>query len=503
MADRPTRKSQTKYIEVPSVNMDGFKQPQALNMEVAVLGALMIDQNAYGMVAELLKPQSFYDHRHELIYKAIVELSAAQKPVDVMTVQEQLERTGELEEAGGLPYVLQINSQVSSSAHLVYHAQIIAQKSLARQLITFSSFVQTKAFDPTIDVQDLMQEAESQLFTLSQANVKKDYTQIDPIIGKVYDLIQEASKRDGNMSGLPTGFSELDKITNGWQKSDLIVIAARPAMGKTAFVISMIRRMAVDMRRPVAMFSLEMSNAQLVQRLMVNVTEIEAEKFRSGNLKPYEWNQLDAGIRPLYGAPIYIDDTPQLSVFELQSKARRLVKDHGVECIMIDYLQLMRASGMNINSRQEEVSSVSQALKGLAKELDIPIIALAQLNRGVESREGFEAKHPQLSDLRESGAIEQDADIVCMIHRPEYYKIYTDEKGRDWRGKAEFIIAKHRNGQVGTIVLEFKDKFARFSDLVERAASYSSPQLTDSEMASMGSNMQVPFAPEEAEDRPF
>lgn len=484
------KKAQTKIVEVPSVDNSGHKQPQVLDMEVAVLGALMIDQDAFGVVAETLKPESFYDHRHQLIYKAISTLNAAQNPVDIMTVQEQLRATDELEEAGGSVYLMDINTKVFSSAHLDYHAKVVAQKALARQLITFSSVVQTKAFDPSVDVADLMQEAESQLFTIGQTNHKKDYTQIDPIIHNVMDKLAEARKRDGSLSGLPTGFEELDRITNGWQKSDLIVIAARPAMGKTAFLISMIRRMAVDMKHSVAMFSLEMSNDQLVQRLMVNVTEVEAEKFRSGNMKDYEYDMVDELTSKLFGKQIYIDDTPQLSVFELQTKARRLVREHGVECIMVDYLQLMRANGANINTRQEEISMVSRSLKGLAKELNIPVIALAQLNRGVDTREGFEAKQPVLSDLRESGAIEQDADIVCFIHRPEYYKLYNDEKGNDWRGKAMFIIAKHRNGQVGDIKLEFKANLARFSDLKKNEYSDANtsmsniiyaPPLTDEE----------------------
>lgn len=255
-------------------------------------------------------------------------------------------------------------------------------------------------------------------------------------------------------------------MTSGWQNSDLVIIAARPAMGKTAFVISMIRKMAVDMKIPCAMFSLEMANVQLVNRLIVNVCEIPGEKIKSGQLAPYEWSQLDTRITQLYDAPIYVDDTPSLSVFELRTKARRLVREHGVKIIMIDYLQLMNASGMSFGSRQEEVSTISRSLKQLAKELNIPIIALSQLNRGVESREGSD-KRPQLSDLRESGAIEQDADMVCFIHRPEYYKIYQDEKGRDLRGKAEIIIAKHRNGAVGDVLLEFRGEFARFSDADE------------------------------------
>ena len=475
------RSGTTKIVEVPQVDQYGHKQPQSLDMEVGVLGALMVEQSSYGLVAELLRPESFYDHRHQLIYQAIQTLNAEQKPVDIMTVIEQLERTDNLESAGGEVYLMQINAQVASSAHIEYHAKVIAQKSLQRQLITFASLVQTKAFDATIDVADLMQEAESMLFAISQKNMKKDFTQIDPIISQVIELIQKAQAKEGGLSGLPTGFHELDRITNGWQNSDLIIIAARPSMGKTAFVLSMIKRMAVDYKIPCAMFSLEMSNQQLVQRLMINVSELSGEKLRSGQLAPYEWGQLDKRVRQLYNAPIYIDDTPSLSVFELQTKARRLVREYGVKAIMIDYLQLMHAS-------------VSRALKGLAKELNIPVIALSQLNRGVESREGIEGKRPQLSDLRESGAIEQDADIVCFIHRPEYYKLFVDDKGFDWHGKAMFIIAKHRNGSVGDIKLAFRSEFARFSDLEtsiplpgtqdsDMGGRFVSPKMTAEEMA--------------------
>ena len=312
-----------------------------------------------------------------------------------------------------------------------------------------------------------MQEAEGKLFAISQQNLKKDYTQINPVIHEAYEELQRAAARTDGLSGLSSGFPSIDKITSGWQNSDLIIIAARPAMGKTAFVLSMARKIAVDMKEPCAMFSLEMSNVQLVKRLMVNVCEITGDKMKSGQLEPYEWGQLDNRIRSLYDAPFYIDDTPSLSVFELRTKARRLVREHGVKLILIDYLQLMNASGMSFGSRQEEVSNISRSLKGLAKELNIPIIALSQLNRGVEQREGNDGKRPQLSDLRESGAIEQDADMVCFIHRPEYYKIYQDEKGRDLHGMAEFIIAKHRNGAVDTVLMRFRNEYARFQDLQE------------------------------------
>ena len=468
MAENRRRPSpRTRNVNVPTEDSYGHQQPQNLEMEQAVLGALMIEQDAYSLISETLRPESFYDHRHQLIFDAIRSLNALQRPVDILTVTDYLDSKANLEEAGGPAYITQLSVSVTSSAHIEYHARIIAQKSLARELITFTSQIQTMAFDTTYDVDDLMQEAEGKLFAISQQNLKKDYTQINPVIHEAYEELQRAAARTDGLSGLSSGFPSIDKITSGWQNSDLIIIAARPAMGKTAFVLSMARKIAVDMKEPCAMFSLEMSNVQLVKRLMVNVCEITGDKMKSGQLEPYEWGQLDNRIRSLYDAPFYIDDTPSLSVFELRTKARRLVREHGVKLILIDYLQLMNASGMSFGSRQEEVSNISRSLKGLAKELNIPIIALSQLNRGVEQREGNDGKRPQLSDLRESGAIEQDADMVCFIHRPEYYKIYQDEKGRDLHGMAEFIIAKHRNGAVDTVLMRFRNEYARFQDLQE------------------------------------
>lgn len=487
-----TKGNKTKIIEVPQTDTFGHKQPQNLDMEAAILGALMIEQEAYAQVCEILKPESFYDHRHQIIYRAIQSLNVEQRPVDIITVGEQLDRDGAKEEAGGEAYIMQLSAGVSSSAHIEYHAKIVAQKYLARQLITLSSYMQQLAFDSTVDVADLMQDVEGRMFEISQNNLKKEYTQINPVIGRVYDLLKKAAARTDGLSGLSTGFEKLDRMTSGWQNSDLIIIAARPAMGKTAFVISMVRKMAVDMKTPVAMFSLEMANEQLVQRLMVNVCEISGEKLRSGNLAPHEWGQLDTRVSLLYDAPIYVDDTPSLSIFELRTKARRLVREHGVKIIMIDYLQLMNASGMSFGSRQEEVSTISRSLKGLAKELNIPIIALSQLNRGVESREGNEGKRPQLSDLRESGAIEQDADIVCFIHRPEYYlHSGEDAEGNDIRGLALFIVAKHRSGKVDDVKLRFVSSFARFQNWDEET-NYTqklvSSKINDSADAKDGGN---------------
>ena len=442
----------------------GRLQPQAREMEEAVLGALMIEKDAYPVISDILRPESFYDKTHEIVFRAIQDLALQQKPIDMITVVEQLKKRGDIDAVGGPYYIAQLSGKVVSSAHLEYHARIIAQKHLARELISFSSEVASKAFDETMDVDDLMQEAEGQLFEISQRNVKKDLTQINPVITEALHLMQIASQRTDGLSGIQTGFKDLDKITSGWQNSDLIIIAARPAMGKTAFVLSMAKNMAVDYNIPVAVFSLEMSNVQLVNRLIVNVCQIPGEKIKNGRLESYEWEQLNVQLKDLHDAPIYIDDTPSLSVFELRTKARRLVKEHHLKCIIIDYLQLMSA-GMNFGSREQEVSFVSRSLKGLAKELNIPIIALSQLNRGVETRSGSEGKRPHLADLRESGAIEQDADMVCFIHRPEYYKIYTDEKGNDMTGKAEIIIAKHRNGATGDVLLNFKKDFALFQDL--------------------------------------
>ena len=472
----PPRKKSNPSDAAIQVNEVGRLQPQATDFEAAVIGACLIEQDAFGLVSDILKPNSFYDSKHKTIFQAIQTLAGENKPVDMLTVTQQLRSTGELDAAGGMSYIAELSQRMTSSAHIEYHAHIIAQKALARELITYTSNIQRAAFDEEQDVAELMQTAEGQLFELSKTNLKKDFTQIDPVIDEAYLQLQKAAQRSDGLSGLASGFDKLDAVTSGWQNSDLIIIAARPAMGKTAFVLSMAKNIAVNMRQPVAMFSLEMSNVQLVNRLIVNVCAIEGSKIRSGQLAQHEWSQLDLNLDQLRGAPLYIDDTPSLSVFELRTKARRLVREHGVKLIIIDYLQLMNASGMSYNSRQEEVSTISRSLKGLAKELNIPIIALSQLNRSVESRTAapnasnpdaanYESKRPQLSDLRESGAIEQDADMVCFIHRPEYYKIYKDAHGNDTHGIAEFLIAKHRNGEVKDIRMRFDSDFARFSNI--------------------------------------
>ncbi len=446
----------------------GRVMPQDKEVEEAVLGALMLEKDAYTTVCDILKPESFYEPNHQYIYEAIQNLGAAQKPIDMLTVVEQLRRNEKLDAVGGPVVISELTSRVLSGANVEFHARIVAQKYLARELISFAASIEGKAFDESNDVDDLLQEAEGELFKISQRNVKKDVTQIDPVIGQAIDQIQVAANRTSGLSGLQTGYHKLDQLTSGWQRSDLIIIAARPAMGKTAFVLSMAKNMAVNFNIPVAIFSLEMSNLQLVNRLISNVCELESQKIKSGQLTSLEWDQLMSRVKHLYSAPMYIDDTPSLSIFELRTKARRLVREHQVEIIIIDYLQLMNASGMKFGSREQEVSMISRSLKQLAKELNIPIIALSQLNRSVESRQTGDGKRPQLSDLRESGAIEQDADIVCFIHRPEYYtKSDQDASGNDIRGLAEFIVAKHRSGSVDDIKMRFKARFARFENWEE------------------------------------
>lgn len=488
--EKQKRTRNVKVVEKTVIAPDmGKLPPQARELEEAVLGALMLEKDAYSIISDILKPESFYDPIHQLIYGAIQGLAMQQKPVDVLTVVEELKSRGELESAGGAIYVAELSEKVASAAHIEYHSRIIAQKYLARELISFSSDVTHQAFDETIDVDDLMQETEGRLFEISQRNVKKDVIQINPIIKEAMLNIQVASNRKDGMSGLATGFKKLDELTSGWQNSDLIIIAARPAMGKTALVLSMAKNMALDYSTPVAIFSLEMSNVQLVNRLIVNVCQIKGESIKSGRLSTDEWERLDKHHKLLYNAPLYVDDTPSLSVFELRTKARRLVREHGIKIIIIDYLQLMNASGMSFGSREQEVSMISRSLKGLAKELNIPIIALSQLNRGVENRQGVEGKRPQLADLRESGAIEQDADIVCFIHRPEYYRITEDERGNSLIGVAEIIVAKHRNGPTGIANMRFDNEYARFANMDE----YSVGQ----KYVEVGSKMNKrPFQPE-------
>ncbi len=453
----------TKRSNLPIQNNElGKIPPQATDLEEAVLGALMLEKNAVNDVIDILKPESFYRETHQKIYAVIQELFQRSEPIDILTVVAELRKRGELDLVGGGYYISYLTNRVASSANIQFHARIISQKHILRELIRISSDTIREAYEESTDVFELLDKAERDLFTVAQGNIRKDYDTMADVLKLAIEGIEAAKKNVDGVSGVPTGFNSLDRVTSGWQKSDMIIIAARPGMGKTAFVLSMARNMAVDFNVPVAIFSLEMASVQLVNRLISGETGIRGEKIRKGNLEDHEFTQLHTRIKKLAKAPIYIDDTPSLSVFELRAKARRLKSKHDIQCIIVDYLQLMTA-GSDKGNREQEISMISRSIKTIAKELNIPIIALSQLSRAVETRGGD--KRPMLSDLRESGAIEQDADIVSFIYRPEYYDITQDEDGNSVMGVGQVIIAKHRNGALETVSLKFVKDFAKFENL--------------------------------------
>ncbi len=438
----------------------GKVPPQALDVEEAVLGAMMIEPNCVPDVLESLTAGCFYKEAHRKIFAAISALTKDHEPVDIYTVAEALKRTGDLEEIGGPYYLSLLSSKVGAAAHVDYHVKILLQKYIQRELITISAEVQRDSFDDSIPVDDLLNNAQQKLFDLSERNMKRETLPVQDVLKDTVAEIEANQDRTDGLSGVPSGFTGIDKITLGWQESDLVIIAARPSMGKTAFVLTMARNMAVDHHIPVAFFSLEMSSKQLVKRLLVSETGLSSEKIRGGKrLQDYELVQLHERIKDLAAAPLFIDDTPSISIYELRSKVRRLVRNAGVKLIIIDYLQLMTGPPELRGMREQEVSNISRSLKAIAKEMSIPVIALSQLSRDVEKRGGN--KIPQLSDLRESGAIEQDADIVMFIHRPDYYG--TEEEGAV-PGQAQIIIAKHRNGSTDVVPMIFRKNEARFVD---------------------------------------
>lgn len=451
-----------KAINYNAINEEyGKVPPQATDLEEIVLGSLMLEKEKVLEIIDILSTDSFYKDAHKKIFKAILGLSEKLQPIDILTVIEELRRNSHLEEVGGAYYITQLTNRVASAAHIQFHARIIQQKFIQRELIRVSTEIQDKSYDPSIDVNELLDFSERELYTIASGNIKKETSQIKDVISEAIRNIEEAGKREDGLSGVPSGFSELDRVTSGWQRSDMVVIAARPSMGKTAFVLSMMRNMAVVYKQPVALFSLEMSSVQLVNRLIVGETGLSSDKIKTGKLTSAEWVQLEVKIKDLTEAPIFIDDTPAITIFELRAKLRRLKATHDIQLAVIDYLQLMSGSG-DAQSREQEVSTISRGIKAVAKELNIPILALSQLNRGVELRGGD--KRPMVSDLRESGAIEQDADIIIFIHRPERYGILEDEEGNSTVGKAEIIVAKHRNGAVCDVILRFISEQARFTD---------------------------------------
>lgn len=460
--DINSRRRVTKPAPIQHLE-NGKMPPQAVELEEAVLGALMLEKDALTNVIDILKPQSFYKDAHSRIFHAIEQLFTRSEPVDILTVTQELKKTGELDLVGGAYYITQLTNRVASAANAEFHARIVAQKFIQRELIRISTKTINDSYEDGSDVFDLLDNAEKNLFSIVEGNIKKNYDKMSTLIRKAIDQIEITKNNKGNFSGIPSGLTALDRLTSGWQKSDLVIIAARPAMGKTALVLSMARNAAVDFNKGVAVFSLEMSSLQLVTRLIASESELSSEKLKKGNLEDYEFQQLNDKIKKLAEAPLFIDDTPGLSVFELRAKARRLKEQHKIELIIVDYLQLMTAGGEGKGNREQEIATISRSLKGLAKELEIPVIALSQLSRAVETRGGD--KRPQLSDLRESGAIEQDADMVMFIHRPEYYNITEDENGASTVGVAELIIAKHRNGPVDSAKTRYIGQFTKFVDL--------------------------------------
>jgi len=440
----------------------GKLPPQAIEVEEAVLGALMLDRDSLATVIDSLKEETFYKLEHQKIFAAIHTLFGKSQPVDILTVIQELKKRNELDLVGGPVYITSLTQRVASTANIEFHTRILNQKQIQRELISVSSEICKNAFEESTDALMLLDEAEQKLFSIAEGNIRKNFSKMSDLISEAKKQIEKAGQQPDGISGVPSGFLALERITGGWQRSDLIILAARPGMGKTAFVLSMARNAAVNHRKPVALFSLEMSSIQMVMRLISSETGLNNEKLKRGDLKEHEWHQLDAKVRELTEAPLYLDDTPSLSIFELRAKARRLKANHDIQLIIIDYLQLM-TSGTDSRggNREQEISMISRSLKSIAKELDIPVIALSQLSRNVEQRGG--SKVPQLSDLRESGAIEQDADMVLFIYRPEYYHI-EDSDGKDTSGLAEIHIAKHRNGALGVVELNYIKELVKFTD---------------------------------------
>lgn len=459
----PYGKFKEKNAPAVSPGLVGRIPPQAMEMEAAVLGALLLEKDALNKIVDVVRPDMFYKDSNRLIYEAVNKLFQNSEPIDLLTVKNHLSQTGMLEAAGGAFYLTELTSKVASAANIEYHARVIAQKYLMRELIKIGDGMVNSAFDETTDVFELLDRSEQDLFSLSETNLRRNYMAMSDLVVSTLKRLEDVQGTEGGVTGVATGFNLLDQMTSGFHPADLVIIAARPAMGKTAFTLTMARNSAVRYGTPVAFFSLEMDASQLVQRLLCAEAEVDAQKVRTGRLERYEWEQLTNRIGSLSKAPLYIDDTPALSIMDLRAKARRLKAEKNIGMIIIDYLQLMTGNVKAGGNREQEIAGISRGLKELAKELSIPIIALSQLSRAVESRGGD--KKPMLSDLRESGSIEQDADMVMFLYRPEYYGLTTYEDGSTTMNVCEVIIAKQRAGPVGDVKLQFIKKFAKFGNL--------------------------------------
>ena len=446
--------------------LNGNTPPQNIEMEEAVLGALMLDQDALISCIESLHKEYFYKMEHQVIFQAIMDLFAEKKPVDLLSVTEKLRKDGKLEEAGGPYHLSELTTHVVSAAHIEYHVRVMSEKFIQRELIRISTETIKKAYDETTDVVSLLDETEQNLMDINDKNFRSDYKSMKDVMKNTFDLIlhEKVEGEDDENRPVNTGFIDLDNKTSGFQPGTLLILAARPAMGKTALALSMARNIAVDFHRPIAFFSLEMTAEELAMRLISSESGIPGEKLKnSAQLSAGERQHIVESTRTLFEAPIYIDDSPQLSIFDLRAKCRRLKQNYHISMVFIDYLQLMQAGGEQSRNgnREQEISTISRQLKALSKELKIPVLALSQLSRAVETRGG--TKEPMLSDLRESGAIEQDADIVIFIYRPEYYGITEDDTGSTI-GMADVNLAKHRSGGTGKVRLRFVKEYARFEN---------------------------------------
>jgi len=429
--------------------------PQNIEAEQAVLGCMLIEKEAIGKAEAVLRAEDFYKEAHRKIFQAIVNLSDKGEPIDLISVTEELRSKNQLEEVGGSIYITQLANWVPTAANVEYYAKLVQSKSVLRNLIGTASQIAALGYDGEEDIDVLLDKAEQMVFNIAQRSSTQGFVQIKDVLGDAFERLEEIYNTAGGITGVPSGFHDLDYMTSGFQPSDLIILAARPSMGKTALCLNIAENIAIKHKKPVVIFSLEMSKEQLVQRLLCAEAKINGQRLRSGQLQDNEWVKLSRAVGSLSEAPIFIDDTASISLMELRTKARRIKAEHGLGMIVIDYLQLMQGRG-KIENRQQEISEISRSLKALARELEVPVVALSQLSRAVESRVN---KRPQLSDLRESGSIEQDADLVLFIYRDEYYNPESDKKGI-----AELIIAKQRNGPVGNVEVVFMKDYTRFEN---------------------------------------
>jgi replicative DNA helicase len=497
LSGKVLRKSnQDKKLMAEEIIRQGGKViPQVPEVEEAVLGAIMLDKEALNTVSEILRPDCFYREENQKVYSAVLDLFSEGQPVDVLTVADKLKEKNDFQWVGGARFLARLASKISSAAHVEIHARIVLEHFIKREIITVSNTAVKEAYEDKTDVFELLDRTETSIFQIAEKNIGRNVVDMKTLVKKSIEAIKEKKNSGDGVTGIPTGLIELDRTTGGWQNSDLVIIAARPGMGKTAFVLTAARNAAVQFRKAVAVFSLEMPAEQLVNRLISAETGLPGERLRKGNLEEYEWAQLHNRITDLANAPLFIDDTPAITPVQLRAKCRRLKQQHDIGLIIIDYLQLMNVEGLKGGTRTEEVSLISRSLKALAKELNVPVIALSQLSRSVETRGGI--KRPILSDLRESGAIEQDADLVSFLYRPEYYGLKEyDEDGRSTEGLVEFILAKHRNGDVGTVLLRFLAKNTKFVDyeqnFVNTASGYvdaSLPEQISGDRIKMGSKL--------------